>query len=555
MTRESESAPVGPLAILAPTGRDAVIIEQTLGRVGIATVVATGLSGLCALLRAGSGVGVAGLLIAEEGLTGGIGPLVETLAAQAPWSDLPIIVLTARGAKDALRGRLAFLEALGNVSLLDRPLHRETLQSAARALLRARARQFQTRDYLDALEQDAVTLEARVADRTHALMAAEETLRQSQKMEAIGQLTGGIAHDFNNLLASILGSFGLLQLRLKNGNATGLERYIEAGRASAERAAALTHRLLAFARRQRLDPKPTNANALIRSMLELIQRTLGPQIAVTTALSPDSTWTLCDPPQLESALLNLCINARDAMPTGGALTIATFSTTLVENPEMHPDARAGTYVGIRVTDTGIGMSPEVLARAFEPFFTTKPVGSGTGLGLAMIYGFMQQSGGHVRMESEETMGTTVEVCLPHYAGDLPEEEAIVGESQQAAPCAGKTVLVVDDEENVRMVVADVLRDMQCAVLEAANAGAGLDMLRSDRSIDFVISDIGMPGGMNGLQMVDAGRQSRPDLKVLFITGYAAPSVFEAHRDGDAVLRKPFSIGDLKKRVEMLVTND
>jgi signal transduction histidine kinase/CheY-like chemotaxis protein/PAS domain-containing protein len=396
-------------------------------------------------------------------------------------------------------------------------------------------------------------LEQLVAERTHELLRSEEQLRQSQKMEAVGQLTGGIAHDFNNLLTGISGSLELLQSRIQQGRLQDLDRYINAAQGASRRAAALTHRLLAFSRRQTLAPKATRVNQLVAGMEELISRTMGPSVSIISDLSTDLWSVLIDPHQLENALLNLCINARDAMPDGGTLTISSRNRTIDERGAQTFDLAAGEYVALAVSDTGTGMAPEVAAKAFEPFFTTKPIGMGTGLGLSMIYGFIRQSGGQARIHSEPGTGCVVTLFLPRHAGEVRDAPTV---PQGAPPRAqtGETVLIVDDEPTVRIMVTEVLEDLGYQAIEAADGRGGLQILNSAVKIDLLITDVGLPGGMNGRQMADAARVRRPTLNVLFITGYAESSVFEngpAH-DGMHVLTKPFSVDSLARRVRGLI---
>ena len=377
----------------------------------------------------------------------------------------------------------------------------------------------------------------------------EEVLRQSQKMEAVGQLTGGLAHDFNNLLAGISGSLELLQARMAQGRMNDLERYITAAQGASKRAAALTHRLLAFTRRQTLDPKPTDMNRLVAGMEELIRRTVGPAVAVEVIGAAGLWTTLVDPNQLENALLNLAINARDAMPDGGRLTVETANTWLDEREARERDMAPGQYVSVRVADTGSGMTPEVAARAFDPFFTTKPIGMGTGLGLSMIHGFARQSGGQARICSEPGAGTAVRLYLPRHRGPADPEPAAASPPVPAAG-AGETVLVVDDEPTVRMLVAEVLGGLGHATLEAADGAGALAVLRSGSRVDLLVTDVGLPGGMNGRQLADAARQSRPGLRVLFITGYAENALREGGRleAGMEVMTKPFAMAALAERV-------
>ncbi len=399
------------------------------------------------------------------------------------------------------------------------------------------------------------TLEARVEDRTHELQVAHESLRQSQKMEAVGQLTGGIAHDFNNLLAGISGSLELLSKRLSEGRLNGMERYIDAAQGAAQRAASLTQRLLAFSRRQTLDPKPTDVNRLIGGMDDLIRRSIGPDVELEIVGAGGLWITKIDPSQLENALLNLCINARDAMaPGGGRLTIETSNKWLDDRASRERDLPPGQYVSLCVTDTGSGMTPEIQAQVFDPFFTTKPMGQGTGLGLSMIHGFVRQSGGQVRIYSEVGKGTTMCLYLPRHIGEVGGGEDDVLSQLVAEGGHGETVLVIDDEATVRMLVAEVVGEAGYRVIEAPDGPSGLDILRSDRRIDLLISDVGLPGGMNGRQVADAARETRPDLKVLFITGYAENAAVGNGllAPGMEVMTKPFVMADLAVKVHDMI---
>ena len=386
------------------------------------------------------------------------------------------------------------------------------------------------------------------------LLVAQEALRQSQKMEAVGQLTGGLAHDFNNLLTGITGSLEMLQTRIAQGRLGDLDRYIVAAQGASRRAAALTHRLLAFSRRQTLAPKPTDVAKLVVDMADLIRRTVGPEITVET-VNMVGLWTaLVDPNQLENALLNLCINARDAMPNGGRVTIETGNRWMDARTAKERDLEPGQFLSLCVSDTGTGMTPEVMARAFDPFYTTKPIGMGTGLGLSMIYGFARQSGGHVRIYSEVGQGTMVCIYLPRHDGDGSVDAGEVETSDLPRAEQDETVLVVDDEPTVRMLVTDVLQDLGYRALEAADGTAGLKHLQTDTRIDLLVTDVGLPGGMNGRQVADAARSLRPDLKVLFITGYAENAVLShGHLDrGMHVLTKPFDMAALATRIRDLI---
>ncbi len=400
------------------------------------------------------------------------------------------------------------------------------------------------------------TLEEQVAERTSALMQAEEALRQSQKMEAVGQLTGGIAHDFNNLLAGISGSLELITNRIAQGRHAEVERFTVAAQGAAKRAAALTHRLLAFSRRQTLDPKPTDPNRLIRGMEDLVRRTTGPGIEVEVVAGAGLWPVLIDAHQLENAVLNLCINARDAMPNGGRLTIETGNRWIDARTARAADLEPGQYVSICVSDTGTGMAPEVAARAFEPFFTTKPLGEGTGLGLSMIYGFVRQSGGQVRIYSEAGEGAMICLYLPRHFGEVDDADLIPEVEQAPRAQAGETVMVVDDEPTVRMLVAEILHELGYQCIEASDGASGLKLLQSGARIDLLVTDVGLPGGMNGRQMADAARIDRPDLKVLFITGYAENAVVgNGHLDpGMHVMTKPFAMEALGSRIRELIEN-
>uniref|UniRef100_UPI0025E4B06F PAS domain-containing sensor histidine kinase n=1 Tax=Phenylobacterium sp. TaxID=1871053 RepID=UPI0025E4B06F len=409
------------------------------------------------------------------------------------------------------------------------------------------------------------TLEARVAERTEALAEAlarlqkegqereaiQDALRQAQKMEAVGQLTGGIAHDFNNLLTGVLGSIDLLQKRLAQGRMTDVDRYAATAEGAAKRAAALTHRLLAFSRRQPLDPRAVDANRLVGSMEDLLRRTLGEKVELEVVRAAGLWTTLCDPHQLESAILNLAINSRDAMPDGGKLTIESCNAHLDNAYTARERAvKPGQYVCVCVTDTGVGMEADVIAKAFEPFFTTKPIGQGTGLGLSMIYGFAQQSNGYAKIYSEFGQGTTVKLYLPRHFGAAEQPEAL-GARADDAPLnvTGKVVLVVEDEPSVRNLVVDVLTERGYATLEAADGPAGLSILEGPSKIDLLITDVGLPG-LNGRQLADAARGRRPDLPILFMTGYAenaaiAGGFLEA---GMEMITKPFAIDIFNGRV-------
>ncbi len=398
------------------------------------------------------------------------------------------------------------------------------------------------------------TLEQRVAREVAERAKAEEALRQSHKMEAVGQLTGGIAHDFNNLLQGIVGSLDLLAKRVDEGRTSGLERFVAGAMDSAQRAAALTHRLLAFSRRQPLDPMVLEVNALVLSMEELLRRTMGGAIEIRLGLADEAWLTLCDRNQLETALLNLAINARDAMPDGGVLTIETGNAPLTDaGAAAHRDIAPGDYVCLCVSDTGVGMTPEVRERAFDPFFTTKPMGQGTGLGLSMIYGFARQSEGYARLYSKVGAGTTFKLFLPRHRGEARAADPAPAAVQPARATHGEAVLVIEDEAVVRLLIAEVLHDLGYHALEAADGAEGLAILRSGQRIDLLVTDVGLPG-LNGRQVADAARAQRPDLKVLFMTGYAETAAVAAGflDPGMAMITKPFALEALAAKIRGMI---
>jgi PAS domain S-box-containing protein len=379
-----------------------------------------------------------------------------------------------------------------------------------------------------------------------------EDLHQAQKILALGELTGGIAHDFNNLLSEITGSLDLVRRRLADGRTDGIDRLIEGASKSAHRAGVLTHRLLAFARRQSLDIKATDVNALVVGMEEMLRRTLGENITFKTVPKGDLWPALTDANQLDSVLLNLVINARDAMPTGGRVTIETMNTQLSEADVRRMDGvQAGDYVMVKVSDTGCGMPADVIAKAFDPFFTTKPVGQGTGLGLSTIYGFVKQSGGHVRIDSKVGRGSSVKLYLrraTHVAeqpNDFLEPDAPQGQ--------GETVLVVDDNDALRSVMTEVVKELGYRFLEAPDATTAVPILKSAQPIDLLLTDVGLPI-INGRQLAEIARQHRPDLKVLYVTGYASTAAVrrEYLAPGMEVLAKPFTLDTLSAKMRALL---
>lgn len=412
-------------------------------------------------------------------------------------------------------------------------------------------------------------LEERVAQRTQALAEAnlrlqnemfereraEDALRHAQKMEAVGQLTGGIAHDFNNMLTGIIGSLDLMQRYIAAGRSEEIGRFTDVAVSSAHRAAALTHRLLAFSRRQSLDRRPLDPNQLVVSLEDLFRRTKGANIELKVQLGRDIWPVNTDASQLENALLNLVINARDAMPDGGQLLIETANSYLdgTDITTLEP-VKAGDYVMLGVRDNGSGMAPKILAKAFDPFFTTKPIGQGTGLGLSMIYGFAQQSGGHVTIQSEPGQGTCVRLYLPRLHGTALQSHAPSHLGEAPMAMAGEAVVVVEDDPAVRMLVVNVLDELGYTAHQAADARTALPLLESDLRVDLLVTDVGLPG-MNGRQLAEIARQYRPGLKVLFMTGYAQKAAERQGflEDGMDMVAKPFSIDLLATKIRSMIS--
>ncbi len=415
-----------------------------------------------------------------------------------------------------------------------------------------RASEEHARQAAEELAQLNRTLEQRVEERSAQLMAAEQALRQSQKMEAIGQLTGGIAHDFNNLLQGIMGALHVTRRLIDAGRIGETDRFITGAYESANRAASLTHRLLAFSRQQPIDPRPLNQNQLIISVEELLRRTLGETVQMKFELAECLWLVQCDGNQLENAILNLAINARDAMPRGGELTIQTANVVLSAAESRAREVQPGEYVRLSIRDNGMGMPPEIQSRAFDPFFTTKPIGKGTGLGLSMVYGFVKQSGGATTLDSREGQGTTIEICLPRYHGELDEDSVEQERNEPPRAAANEVVLVVEDEGIVRMLVVQVLKDLGYHALEADSGAAALRILHSEQRIDLLITDLGLPD-INGRELAERSVVKRKGLKVLFMTGYA-----ERVGGGGAwqreheVITKPFDMDALSARIRDLI---
>jgi signal transduction histidine kinase/ActR/RegA family two-component response regulator len=545
--------------VVAPTGRDAQVIGDLLKSGNLPVLIDA--DGEALLAAIGSGT-AAGAIVTDDALARTDKErLREAIERQPPWSDFPFVLLSRRG--ESREGSRA-IEELVNVTVLERPLHPATLLSAARSALRGRRRQRLAARHLEELERAraelrelATTLEEKVAARTRDLAAANDRLTkeiaerekaearlvQAQKMEAVGQLTGGIAHDFNNLLTAVVGSLDLLLRRTDDEKVRRLARN---ALQAAERGAELTAQLLAFSRRQRLSPTPIQPNQVVSGMGDLIARTIGPHVRVETRLEPNLWLALADPTQLEVMILNLAINARDAMPAGGRLIIATRNVAAVP-AALAAELEAGQYVAVSVSDTGSGMTPAVLARAFEPFFTTKSPGKGTGLGLAQLYGFAKQSGGTARIESREGEGTTVTIYLPRTlaAAAAPETEAPHQAGNQTA-----RLLIVDDDDDVRLVATAMAEELGYAV-EAASGGAeALAMLERGR-FDLMLTDIAMPG-MTGVELARRARSAAPDMKIAFASGYADVEIFGVELASEVVLAKPYRMHEVAARLEALL---
>jgi len=386
------------------------------------------------------------------------------------------------------------------------------------------------------------------------LLQAEQALRQAQKMEAVGQLSGGIAHDFNNLLGGILGAHELIQQRLDKGHYDDLARLLETANGSAERACALVHRLLAFSRKQTLQPQPTEVGRLIDGIEELLRRSIGPGIELRSCFSQELWPTFIDPPQLESALLNLCINARDALPMGGLITVRGENIALDHDRARQLDLNAGDYLCLAVEDNGHGMSAEVAQRAIDPFFTTKPLGQGSGLGLSMVYGFVRQSGGQLRIDSQAEQGTCIRLFLPRHVAEIPPLPSTVSSGARPAPAqVGQQIMLVEDQATMRMVLCDVLEELGHHVHVFESGTAAIEALAQGIRPDLLISDIGLPGGISGYQVANACRDTCPDTAILFITGYEPSTLTGGTPPADAqMLLKPFELATLAERVSQLL---
>jgi signal transduction histidine kinase/CheY-like chemotaxis protein len=546
--------------VLAPIGRDAAAIVQQLRSAQLDSEVCERLEDLVQRLPSGAGAAI----IAEEALIRtDLSALSNWVAAQPSWSDFPFLVLTSsHTTRPEYRARRSLIEMLGNVSLLARPLSAISLISAVQASLHARRRQYEVRQHLEIQQRNAEHLEYLVNERTHQLLEtnrrlraemaerkqAETALQQAQKMEVIGQMTGGIAHDFNNLLTAVIGNVDLAQRRSQDER---VARLLDGALKAARRGAKLTSQLLAFARKQRLSVEPTDLNALVAGMGDLLIRSVGTAVRVETRLAEGLWPAMIDPSQTELMILNLALNARDAMPDGGIITLQTTNSPQADQDRPHSLDLAGEYVALSVADSGSGMSDDVVAKVFEPFFTTKPAGAGTGLGLSQVYGVTRQMGGQVNVQTAVGAGTTFTLYLPRAAGT---PESLRTEEHKVVDLARKSarVLVVDDDDDVRDFTVSCLETLGYEVLEAASGRAAYKILQQHRHIDLLIVDVIMPE-IKGPEVARQALAMQPSARVLLMSGYVAePDRTPLEFD---VLAKPFTVGDLGAKVEEMLRRE
>ncbi len=542
--------------VLAPTGRDGTASADLLRRAALAAEACPGLDALLAGLERGADA----VFVAEEALIGQpIEPLLDWVERQPPWSDMPFVILTShRQTPPVVAWRSRLVPALRNVSLLERPVQAITLTSTMQAAVRARRRQYEVRAHLAEREQAARGLEALVAARTQELEAAnaalraqiaereriEESLRHAQKIEAIGQLTGGVAHDFNNLLMVISGGLDMLG---RQRDPQRRKVLMDGMRQAASRGAGLTRQLLAFSRRQPLKAEPVDLRRQIGGMRELLDRSLRGDVHVSLDFA-EGLWPVeVDPGELELVMLNLAVNARDAMPAGGTIAIRG-----VNRPAFDAEGLRGDFVELSVADTGTGMTPEVQARIFEPFFTTKDIGKGSGLGLPQVYGFAQQSGGTVRVDTEIGRGTCIRLLLPRSTRVPTALERHLLDLQAARPTHERLghVLLVEDDDEVAALVGQMLAELGFEATRAASAAAALGALADGRDIDIVFSDVMMPGGMNGVDLAREVKRRQPNLPVVLTTAYSEAAKQHAEAEGIAVLPKPYRLEELASTMRM-----
>ncbi len=544
--------------ILAPRGRDAVVAKGILRDARIHSEICLDLAELVQAIGRGADLAI----LTEEATRGSdVRGVMDWVAAQPPWSDFPFILLTEHGGgleRNPAAARLT--ETLGNVTFIERPFHPTTLVSVVQTNLRGRQRQYECRRLNEELEFHVQERTSELAAANRQLLAqieererVESTLRQMQRLEAVGQLTSGVAHDFNNLLTVVLGNIGFLEKGLSSAGVDGrLAQRLGYMRAAAERGAKLTDQLLSFSRRQRLEPKLLDLNETVASMHDLLQSTMGGSIRIETKLHRGLWPAMVDPTQLELAMLNLAINARDAMQVGGRLAVHTENVTL--GPALYPeDPPAGDYVAICVADTGTGMTEDVRAKVFEPFFTTKEIGKGSGLGLSQVLGFAKQSGGGVRIESRVGEGTSIHIYLPRTKAKAEERSPSAPAIAAHKDAPDARILLVDDDHAVREVTSTTLRDLGYSVVEAGSGGAALDILAREPTIDLLIIDFAMPG-MSGAEVARQARAKRPTLPILFITGFAdraaLAGVSETH-----IVGKPFVNDELATKLRSILVEE
>jgi signal transduction histidine kinase len=557
----------GRILILAPSGRDAPAVAEIIARAGMAPQIFPDIEALCQTMDGGAGA----VLVAEEALDRQerIEAFGRTLAAQPAWSELPVLLIAKASGRGPARSAGERIGGYANVVMLERPLRSATLISALQSALTARQRQYDIRDHLlERARQEAElrrlneTLEQRVQERTRELQKAMEDLQaamqereeaqralaQAQKTEAIGQLTGGIAHDFNNLLMAITGGLDMLE---RATDEKRREKLISAMRQAAARGEALTRQLLAFARRMTLAPEPINLRSLIDGMRILVDGALRGDITVEIDMEPELWPVLADPGQLELALLNLAVNARDAMLSGGVLTLAAHNETLDSSGA---SGLVGEFVRIEVRDTGTGIPSEILDRVFDPFFTTKAVGKGTGLGLSQVYGFASQSGGHVAVQSRPGEGATFVLHLPRADVAQAETRPLrTGPPTERLAHGDRKVLVVEDNDDVAELAMEMMAAMGFAVERVASAKEALAKLATDdRDVDLVFSDVVMPGGMNGVELARELRRLRPELPVLLTSGYSDAVRELDPEEGLPLIEKPYRLETLQKALRNFV---
>jgi signal transduction histidine kinase len=546
------------ILIMAPRGRDAVVAKEILRDASLHAAICVDLDELLAEIRRSVDV----VVVTEEAIRGSdTRALFAWIASQPPWSDLPFILLTQHGGGLERNPTAAELTAvLGNVTFLERPFHPTTLVSVVRTAIRGRQRQYECRKLNEELEShvaertaELATANRQLVDQIRERENVESTLLQMQRLEAVGQLTSGVAHDFNNLLTVILGNLGFLERGLAAAGIDGklIDRlgYI---RAAAERGAKLTDQMLSFSRRQRLEPRPIDLNDSIVGMRDLLQSTLGGTTSIETRLKRGLWSAMVDSTQLELAVLNLAINARDAMEVGGTLTVETEN--LVVGPPCYPEEPlAGEYVAVKVSDTGTGMDGEVRAKVFEPFFTTKEIGKGSGLGLSQVLGFAKQSGGGVRIDSRLGQGTAVQIFLPRAGADAVARPQRPPRPRASRHLHGATILLVDDDNQVREVTRAMLHELGHRVLEAGSGGAALDILQRESGIELLIVDFAMPG-MNGTELARQVRLKQPTLPILFATGFADRAALGSV-DETRIIGKPFTEDELAHKITLVIAGN